>query len=213
MAVASVGCSTTVDYTRVALPFKPGTGPISLTVVDSRLDPVEPSWVGIVRSSFALPFGVHTESGSALSKDMASALVHSLSEAGYAPTDPSSSVAGYALELQEWSSDGYFGTLTLSYGLTLRVLRGGRVVGEVQREGELVAAYELRSRYSRTCERLFAEVLWDLFAEAQRLPRALDAGVKSPGSAGAVCAKCDTALEGGWTVCPVCATPREGNKR
>ena len=139
---------------------------------------------------------------------MASALVHSLSEAGYAPTDPSLAVPGYVLELLEWSSDGYFGTLTLHYGLSLRVIRGGREVGEIQREGELVAPYKNRSRYSQTCERLFGEVLSDVFSEAQRLPRPLDTGGEASGEDGAVCRKCDTALQSGWKVCPVCATPR-----
>ncbi len=202
------GCSTTVDVTRVAVPLPAGTGPVSLTVVDSRTAQDEPSWLGVVRSSGALPFDVHTTSGQPLAKDMTSALAHSFAEAGYTPTDPAPAVPGYVLELFEWSSDGYFGTLTLRYRLILRVLRAGREVGEVQRSGEFEAVYELRSRYASTCQRLFTDVLTDLFAEARKLPRGIDPPAESPSKPGTACKSCKKILENDWKVCPVCATPR-----
>lgn len=141
--------------------------PVAVGVWDNRKDVVsgerQPSWIGLQRSLYGIPYGVTTSSGKPFAEELGAWLVRSLGESGidaeavHVPIGSShedvvellasSSRSRLLLvRLDEWYADTHSRT-TLHYGVTLEVLdsrgsvvvntslSGEDIVGRKQREG------------------------------------------------------------------------------
>lgn len=204
LAWALTGCSATVDYARARVPLLAGSEAVVVTVNDLREG--DPAVVGVFRSTLYIPFEVRTERDQPLAEAVKASLVASLRTAGYATEETDDPDALHVqVDLREWSTDGYFGELTLTYDVALRSTREGKERIDAVRSGEATAKYANRRKYGDACVSLFVDVFHQLFAGSEL---GGDSAVTDDVPAANTCAACKQPLEANWTVCPVCATPR-----
>ena len=104
-----------------------GDGQVAVTVGDKRPYVVSgdktPTFTGLMRNNFGMPFNITTESGNTLAHDMATVVVRSLATKGFSSSEavlpPGMSSANYAKEkhprrflsitIFEWNSHSYAG--------------------------------------------------------------------------------------------------------
>jgi hypothetical protein len=234
VAPALAGCGATVAYDRALVRVPPppqGASADALAVAVAVRDGrphalVEPSRVGVARSTMYLPFDATTESARPLGDDAAASLSAGLLQSGWHPrtlaltpgaaeetvreTHARSGVERMLLlELLEWSSDGYFGHVTLTYHLRLSLVARGMAtpLAAVEAEGEEERDYGAGG-YGRACLQAFGEVLSGLVAQVPLLPQdAPPPGERSPPEPEQVSCVCGQRLEPHWRVCPSCAKP------
>lgn len=150
------GCAfgTKMSYDKTALAVPPVRGEVAVGVWDARpyvlSGEKSPQWVGLQRSGFAIPYGVHTQSGAPLRSEFAQAIVNSFSRSGVAARtveipDRMMNVAaveklmpstgtGILLEIANWKTDAMT-DIHFAYDMTLKVFNNGVKVAEERVNG------------------------------------------------------------------------------
>ncbi|MFN4894409.1 MAG: hypothetical protein ACK5GN_14195 [Pseudomonadota bacterium] len=141
------------DKTVVAVP--PASEAVSVAVWDARpyvlSGEKSPEWVGLQRSGWGIPFGVHTSSGAPLRKEFSQSIVSSFSKAGFSARDidvpdkisdavtveklASDRGKVIILEIFEWKTDTMV-DVNFSYDLAVKVLNSGVKVAEERIKGD-----------------------------------------------------------------------------
>lgn len=146
------GSKMSFDKTRLALP--PSKGQVVVAVWDARpyvlTGEKSSKWVGLQRSGFGIPYGVHTASGQPLSNEFAQSIVASFNSSGtnahsinLPPTvaDRAAVIKDLPtvgkvvlLEISQWKTDT-MADVNFDYALKLSVLNNGKVSVTEQLEG------------------------------------------------------------------------------
>ncbi len=218
-ALLLAGCATEVDFARAELPvapLRPAPGPVAIAVEDARPDVVAgerpANWAGVARITMGIPFEVRTRSGAPLAFEVREAWLASCARSELATAaDGEPAARTLALEIERWTSDGYFGELKVEYALALQLrdgegaqLAGGRVAGE------RVERYVGDAGYGEACRRVLRGALEELLALPE-LARSLGgppaaASPERPAAPGP-CARCGAELTLAWRHCPMCGAP------
>lgn len=150
------GCAfgTKMSYDKTALAVPPIRGEVAVGVWDARpyvlSGEKSPQWVGLQRSGFAIPYGVHTQSGAPLRSEFAQAIVNSFSRSGVAARTidipdrmmnadaverlmPSTGT-GILLQIANWKTDALT-DIHFAYDMTLKVFNNGAKVTEERVNG------------------------------------------------------------------------------
>jgi hypothetical protein len=140
------------DKTTVAVP--PSNGELSVAVWDARpyvlTGEKSPEWVGLQRSGWGIPYGVHTQSNNPLSSEFAQSILSSFGQAGGAKSsvtipNRTSTIEAVTkmlpsrgkvllLEISEWKTDT-LSDINFSYDLKVKVLNNGALVAEERTHG------------------------------------------------------------------------------
>ncbi len=151
------GCAfgTKMSYDKTALAVPPARGDVAVGVWDARpyvlSGEKSPQWVGLQRSGFGIPYGVHTQSGAPLRREFSQAIVNSFSHSGVAARaidipDKLSNVeaverlmpsTGTAILLQiaNWKTDSMT-DVHFAYDMTLKVFNNGVKIAEERVNGD-----------------------------------------------------------------------------
>jgi hypothetical protein len=151
------GCAfgTKMSYDKTALAVPRAQGDVAVGVWDARpyvlSGEKSPQWVGLQRSGFAIPYGVHTQSGAPLRKEFAQTIVSSFNRSGVAATtiDIPDQIANRGaverllpatgtsilLEITNWKTD-VLADVHFAYDMTLRVFNNGVKVAEERVNGD-----------------------------------------------------------------------------
>ena len=145
LTACAFGSKMSFDNTPLALPTT--TQPIEVAVLDARpyvlTGEKSPSWVGLQRSGFGIPYGVHTKSGTPLATEFAKSISGSFTKNGAPATvtnlPPSakersavvsslpSSGRSVLLEIRNWRTDT-LADVNFDFDLTLSVLKNGKTI-------------------------------------------------------------------------------------
>lgn len=150
------GCAfgTKMSFQNTSLAIPSARGDVAVAVWDSR--PVvisgdkSPQWVGLQRSGFGIPYGVHTSSGQPLRKEFASSINTSLSRAGSVTTTveipdktPNESSVQrllpttgkvVLLQIAQWKTDTTT-DIHFDYDLQVSVLKNGKTIATERAQG------------------------------------------------------------------------------
>jgi hypothetical protein len=141
------------DKTTLAVP--PSNGDIAVAVWDARpyvlAGEKSPEWVGLQRSGWGIPYGVHTQSNTPLSQEFAQSILNSFRQSGVTTNSvaiPNRTPSEEAvtkilpsrgkvalLEISEWKTDT-LSDINFSYDLNLKVWNNGILVANERTHGE-----------------------------------------------------------------------------
>lgn len=141
------GSKMSFDKTILAIP--PSSGEIAVAVWDARpyvlSGEKSPEWVGLQRSGWGIPYGVHTQSNTPLSQEFAQSIINSFRQSGATPNSiaiPNRTASAEAvtqilpnrgkvalLEISEWKTDT-LSDINFAYDLKLKLVSNGALVAE-----------------------------------------------------------------------------------